>query len=137
MGTIETTYDRARDLTIAKASGRMTAEDHREWIKTYYDGDKVTSRILWDVREADFSQITRQDILDHVHFARQLIADARKGGKTAVLIDKDMLGFGLSRMRETYFDMEGVPGTRKPPCAQKISTLKSDVLKRMGLLDLS
>ncbi len=55
MGTIETTYDRARDLTIAKASGRMTAEAHREWIMTCYGGDTVTARILWDVRGADFS----------------------------------------------------------------------------------
>ena len=109
MGTIETTYDRARDLTIAKASGKMTAENHREWIKTYYNGVEVTSRILWDVRAADFSEITRQDIIEHVKLAKQLIADARQGGKTAVLIDKDMLGFGLSRMREIYFELEGVP----------------------------
>ncbi len=60
-------------------------------------------------RHSRYRLIRRQDILDHVNFARQLIADARKGGKTAVLIDKDLLGFGLSRMRETYFDMEGVP----------------------------
>jgi hypothetical protein len=55
MGTIETTYDRARDLTIAEASGRMTAEAHRARIKTYYGGDTVTAHILWDVRGADFS----------------------------------------------------------------------------------
>ena len=110
MGIIETTYDRARDLTIVKATGKMTAEDHREWIKAYYSGTvEVTSRILWDVREADFSEIARQDIIDHVKLAKRPIADARQGGKTAVLIDKDMLGFGLSRMREIYFEMEGVP----------------------------
>ncbi|MBC2734149.1 MAG: hypothetical protein HF981_07315 [Desulfobacteraceae bacterium] len=109
MGTIETKYDMAKDLTVATATGKMTADDHRKWIKKYYDDATVTSLILWDVREADFSEISNQDILDHVKETKQLIADARKGGKTAVVIDKDMLGLGLSRMRESYFEMEEVP----------------------------
>jgi hypothetical protein len=109
MGTIETTYHLSQDLTIAKATGEMTADDHRQWITRYYESKTVTSRILWDVREADFSQISRQDILDHVKSTTQLIAEYRKGGKTAVVLDRDMLGLGLSRMRETYFEMEDVP----------------------------
>lgn len=109
MGNIVTKYNLSKDLTIATATGKMTADDHRKWIKQYYEDDKVTSLILWDVREADFSEISNQDILDHVKETKQLIADARKGGKTAVVIDKDMLGLGLSRMRESYFEMEEVP----------------------------
>jgi hypothetical protein len=129
MGTIETTYDRSRDLTIAKASGKMSADDHREWVKTYYDGAAVTSRILWDVREADFSEISRDDILDHVDLTKQLIAKARQGGKTAVVLDKDMLGFGLSRMRETYFEMEDVP------VAMRTFTNIEDALEWLGVKD--
>jgi hypothetical protein len=109
MGNIETKYDLAKDLTIATAIGKMTADDHHKWIQKYYDDATVTSLILWDVREADFSAISNQDILDHVKETKQLIADARKGGKTAVVIDKDMLGLGLSRMRENYFELEEVP----------------------------
>jgi len=109
MGSIETKYDLSRDLTIATATGKMTADDHREWIKYYYDGGTITSLILWDVREAEFSEILNQDILDHVKETKQLIADVRKGGKTAVVINKDMLGLGLSRMRENYFELEELP----------------------------
>jgi hypothetical protein len=127
MGTIKTTYDLSRDLTIAKATGKMTADDHREWIKQYYDGATVTSRILWDVREADFSEISREDILDHVSFTKQLIGDARQGGKTAVVLDKDKLGFGLSRMRETYFEMEEVP------VAMRTFTNIDDALEWLGV----
>ena len=129
MGTIETTYDRSRDLTIAKATGKMSADDHRAWIETYYEGVAVTSRILWDVREADFSGISREDILDHVNITKQLIADARPGGKTAVVIDEDMLGFGLSRMRETYFEMEDVP------VAMRTFTNLDDALEWLGVKD--
>lgn len=109
MGKIETTYDRTKDLTIATAKGQMTADDHREWIEHYYAGGAITSLILWDVREADYSAITNQDILDHVKDTHRLITAARSGGKTAVVVSKDMLGLGLSRMREIYFEMEEVP----------------------------
>ena len=109
MGTIETTYDLTRDLTIAKAVGKMRAEDHRRWIKSYYAGNNVTQLILWDVTEADYSEITNQEIQNHVAFTKQLATDARKGGKTAVVIDRDRSILGLSRMREIYFKMEGVP----------------------------
>jgi len=129
MGTIETTYDLSKDLTIAKATGRMTAEDHRQWIRDYYDGAAVTSLILWDVREADFSEISNQDILDHVKETKRLIADARNGGKTAVVIDKDMLGLGLSRMRETYFEMEDVP------VAMQTFTNIDEALEWLGVAD--
>ena len=89
----------------------------------------VTSRILWDVREADFSEISHDDILDHVDFTKQLIADVRQGGKTAVVLDKDMLGFGLSRMRETYFEMEDVPVT------MRTFTNIEDALEWLGVKD--
>jgi hypothetical protein len=129
LGTIETTYDRSKDLTIARATGEMTADDHREWVKSYYEGGRVTSRILWDVREADFAEISPEDILDHVQLTKPLIADARQGGKTAVVIDKDMLGLGLSRMRETYFEMEDVP------VAMRTFTNMDDALEWLGVKD--
>jgi hypothetical protein len=46
MGNIETTLDPSKDLTTAKATGTMTADDHRKWIKSYYDGGTITSLIL-------------------------------------------------------------------------------------------
>lgn len=129
MGNIDTQIDPAKDLTIATATGKMTADDHREWIKKYYEGAVITSLILWDVRGADFSEISNQDILDHVKETKQLIADARKGGKTAVVIDKDMLGLGLSRMRENYFEMEEVP------VAMRTFTNMDEAMEWLGVSD--
>ena len=129
MGTIETTYDLSKDLTVATATGRMTADDHRTWIKKYYDGATITALILWDVREADFSAISNQDILEHVKETKQLIANARKGGKTAVVIDRDTSVLGLSRMREIYFKMGGVP------IAMRTFYDMDDALKWLGIKD--
>jgi|GEM_PF-714528 len=129
MGTIETTYYLSKDLTVATATGKMTADDHREWIKKYYDGAAVTSLILWDVRGADFSAISNQDILDHVKETKQLIANARRAGKTAVVIDKDMLGLGLSRMRENYFEMEELP------VAMQTFTNMDEAMEWLGVSD--
>jgi hypothetical protein len=129
MGAIETRIDRSRDLTIATATGKMTADDHRKWIKDYYDGGTITSLILWDVRGADFSEISHQDVLDHVKETTQLIARTRQGGKTAVIIATDMLGLGLSRMRENYFEMEGVP------VAMQTFTRMDEAMEWLGLSD--
>lgn len=129
MGTIETIIDQRRDLTIATATGRMTADDHRKWIKDHYDGGTITSLVLWDVRRADFSEISNQDVLDHVKETTQLIARERKGGKTAVIIDKDMLGLGLSRMRENYFEMEAVP------VAMQTFTSMDEAMEWLGVSD--
>ena len=129
MGTIETSYDLTRDLTIVKAFGKMTAEDHRKWVKRYYTGNNVTQLILWDVTEADYSEITNQNIQNHVAFTKQLATDARKGGKTAVVIDRDMSVLGLSRMREIYFKMEGVP------IAMRTFYDMDDALKWLGIKD--
>lgn len=129
MGTIKTKIDHAKDLTIATATGKMTADDHRKWIQSYYDGAAVTSLILWDVRDADFSAITRQDIVDHVSETEKRIADAREGGKTAVVIDKDMLGLGLSRMRESYFEMAELP------VAMQTFTNMDEALQWLGVSD--
>ena len=127
MGNIETSYDLSRDLTIAKATGKMNADDHRQWVKRFYGEGTVTSLILWDVREADYSEISTKDILEHVQETKALIANVQRGGKTAVVIDKDMLGYGLSRMREIYFDLEDVP------IAMQTFSSMEDAMKWLGL----
>lgn len=94
---------------MVKARGRMTADDFHAWVADYYSGSAVTPLILWDATEADFSEISSADISNHVAYTKQLAGDRRKGGKTAVIVGRNALGLGLSRMRETFFEMEDVP----------------------------
>ena len=106
MGTIQTTHDPSRDLTIIKTVGRMKPTEFRKWIADYYSG-KVTLLVLWDLTEADFSEIQTGHLRD---FAAQTkpLAEARKGGKTAI-VSENALEFGMSRMLEAFYDFEGVP----------------------------
>ncbi len=104
MGTIETTYDLPNDLTVAKATGKMTSDDFKEWAEEYYVGDKITSLHLWDVTEADLSEITIEEIKEDAKRTK-LLAGVRNGGKTAIVTHKD-LEFGISRMSQAHHEIE-------------------------------
>ena len=106
MGTIETTYDLTRDLTVVKATGKMEAADFRAWTARYYRGT-ITKLVLWDIVQADLSALKTDDIRDDAKQTKDL-ADIRKGGKTAI-VSSNSLEYGLSRMLETFYDLERVP----------------------------
>lgn len=106
MGTIETTYDLTRDLTVVKATGKMEAADFRVWTAQYYRGT-ITKLVLWDIAQADLSALKTDDIRDDAKQTKDL-ADIRKGGKTAI-VSSNSLEYGLSRMLEAFYDLERVP----------------------------
>ena len=107
MGNIETTYDLPNDLTVVTATGRMTADDFHNWTTNYYAGE-VTSLHLWDITRADLSLISTNDGIEDAQRTAEA-AQIRKGGKTAIVVSKDTLGFGLSRMSETFHSIENAP----------------------------
>lgn len=107
MGYIKTSYDLAKDLTVVKATGKMTADEFRKWRSDYYSG-KPTLNMIWDVIDADLSEIKNEDVLPHVQQIN-VVAAVRKGGKTAIVVGENLLALGLSRMRETYGEMENSP----------------------------
>ena len=106
MGTIKTTYDLPKNLTLAKAVGRMTADDFRKWNDDYYAGE-VTLNCLWDLTQADLSDIVTGDLRDEAMQTRAL-ADKRKGGKTA-LVAEGTVEFGISRMLEVFYELQYMP----------------------------
>ncbi|MBC2734148.1 MAG: hypothetical protein HF981_07310 [Desulfobacteraceae bacterium] len=106
MGTIETTYDLTKDLTIIKAVGRMKPADFQEWTATYYAGT-VTPLALWDLSEADLSEIQTDDLKKDASHTKSL-SDVRKGGKTAI-VTGNSLEYGLSRMLSAFYEFEQMP----------------------------
>ena len=107
MGTIETTYDLPNDLTVAKAAGKMVADDIHEWTTNYYAG-KITLLHLWDVLGADLSQISKEEIMEDARRTSK-IASVRKGGKTAIVVPSGTLEYGITRMSQIFREMEEVP----------------------------
>ena len=106
MGQIETTFDLTKDLTVAKATGRMTADDFRKWTSSYYNGT-VTAFVLWDISEADLSDLATTDLEDDALHTKNL-ANARNGGRTAIVTGND-LEYGMSRMLEAFYEVEDMP----------------------------
>ena len=103
MGKIETTYDDARNLSIVKATGKMTAMDFYKWTQEYYSG-KITLLILWDMSEADLSDVPATQFWEGMDEIRKW-ADSRAGGKTALVFSADS-DFGIGRMDESISEIK-------------------------------
>lgn len=106
MGHIETVYDLPKDLTMFKAVGKMTADDFFDCLASFYNRG-VTQLTLWDLTEADLTEIATGEIQNFAEYARHL-AEARMGGKTAIVF-RGKFDFGLGRMFETYLELAGLP----------------------------
>jgi hypothetical protein len=104
MGTTETTIDQSRDLTIVKSTGKMSAYDFYEWIRDYYAGT-VTQLIIWELTDADMSNVSITDVLRIVTYLKQVAADKRKGGKTVFVADHDGIAVPLSKYQQIFLEM--------------------------------
>jgi len=127
MGNIETEYDLSGNLTVIKAEGRMKPDDFRAWTTRYYSGT-VTPLALWDLTQADLSEIHAEDLRNDAAHTRSL-ADARKGGKTAI-VSGTSLEYGLSRMLSTFYEFEEMPFD------VQVFENMDDALKWLGVKDV-
>jgi len=100
MENIQTIIDREIDLTTQKCIGIVKAEDVSEKIEEYYR-DLPTKNILWDLREADLSEISADD----VRKIAARIGKLKPEGKSAILAGAG-LSLGLSNMFSTYSEIE-------------------------------
>jgi len=96
MGNIKTIIDREIDLTTQKCIGNVKTEDVSEKIEEYYR-DLPTKNILWDLREADLSEISTNDVRE---IAEQ-IGKFKPEGKSAILAEA-ALSLCLSNMFSAY-----------------------------------
>ena len=100
MGNIQTILDREIDLTTQKCVGIVKAEDISEKIEEYYR-DVPAKNILWDLREANLSEISA----DHVRKIAAQIGKFKPEGKSAILAG-DRVSLGLSNMFSAYSEIE-------------------------------
>jgi hypothetical protein len=94
---IETTIDRAADLTVHTVSGDVTAPEIVDALHRYFAG-VPTKYILWDLCEADLTGLTASDVRMIAQTARRY-THLRPGGRTALLACSDFV-YGLGRMLE-------------------------------------
>jgi len=95
MGTIKTSIDLDRDLTVHTVSGEVSADEIQSRIRSYYEGE-VTRLLLWDFSNTEIGDFTASDVRELVELTNSY-AEARRGGKTA-LVFSSAATFGMGRM---------------------------------------
>lgn len=130
MGTFETIYDESKDLTMVKVSGKVTEDDFWRWVGNFYSGE-VTALVLWDLVQADLSDIvsaiTDDDIREHVRQVNDAAAKVRKGGKTAFVVNDNVQAFRMGIRLESLAD------AGRPPFARKTFTSMDEAKKWLGI----
>jgi len=106
MGSIKTTYDLPKDLTLVKAKGGITAKDFVTWGTSYTSGT-VTALILWDLLGADLCNLSSDEIR-MIATRTKGIAYVGEGGKIAFVLGKSC-DFGVGRMLEAYNETAEMP----------------------------
>ncbi|MDJ0889039.1 MAG: hypothetical protein QNI89_17170 [Desulfobacterales bacterium] len=106
MDNIKKTYEPNNDLTTFKVTGKLTGADLYDCVSNFFGGS-VTLNTLWDITEAEVPVGSADEISNLAHYVRNL-SYARHGGKTAIISHND-LGYGMSRMLGTLYEMEKVP----------------------------
>ena len=100
MVNIQTIIDREIDLTTQKCIGIVKAEDVSNKIDEYYR-ELPTKNILWDLREANLSEISAV----HVREIAAQIGKFKPEGKSVLLAGAGV-SLGLSNMFSTYSEIE-------------------------------
>ncbi len=106
MGSIEARVDSQAALTVFTVVGRVSAEQIRDVIVKFYDGN-VTLNVLWDLAESDVSHLTSSEIHSVAQTPRRF-SEMRTGGKTAIVAPADIT-FGLTRMYEFVTEVQDLP----------------------------
>lgn len=106
MRSIETKFVLSKDLTTFTVVGKISGHDIHAWKTRHYSGN-VTSLHLWDLTQADLSEVSTDDIIGDVERTK-MVVDIRKDGKSA-FVCRDGLEYGLCRMRETFAEIKDIP----------------------------
>lgn len=94
------------DLTFLVVTGRITAEELIEAIGEFYR-QEYTAKLIWDIREADLTALSTEQLRKVLSFAQSL-GHLRKNGKTAIVVAGN-LAFGLGRMYEILCEIDRHP----------------------------
>jgi hypothetical protein len=110
MMPITSKVEKTKNLTIYTLTGELIIDEIQNAIKSFWEAQEVTLKGLWDVRSAKLTNLKSTD-MEHI---AALIGqykhrfEERKGGKSAIVASSD-LQYGLSRILETFYEIEGFP----------------------------
>ena len=97
---IDTQISRGKNLRKHKVDGLINVNALKEMLASFYKSPEYDPdmNVLWDLRDADFSSVTSEDVASLAGMIAQHWGQGEKA-KAALIVSKD-LDFGLSRMYE-------------------------------------
>ena len=100
---IETQFDLEKSVRIHQVSGVVNLSEFEEGLRALYASPKFNPDLnaLWDVRQADFSNVSPND----VRSLMQMVAShwGKDGKCRAAIVVAGMAEYGISRMYESQF----------------------------------
>jgi len=105
LAKIDVKIDEKRNLTVFTATAPLSSQEICDELDRYFSG-RYTRLVLWDLTRAKNPSWSDADIKNVAWKVKQY-SHLRKGGKTAYVVTGD-LDFGISRMYQTYADIENV-----------------------------
>jgi len=103
---VTTNADHDKQLTIHTVTGEPSFEEGMAAFKQFWEG-KPTQNVLWDFRKASLARLSSEETEAMINYIQQH-AEKRSGGKTAILVSKD-LEYGISRMARTFAELKNIP----------------------------
>jgi hypothetical protein len=94
------------DVTLRSVRGNLTATDVIAVLEEYYAGTP-TLHTIWDITQATVLDITPDD-LRRIAAVALKHADARKGGKSAVVLPTDA-AYGMGRILDALMELQDSP----------------------------
>ncbi len=97
---VETQMDSVRAIRTHRVNGVINLQDFTNILTSIYNSAEFDPAMhsLWDVRQADFSTVTPQEIRTLAEYVRVNWAEKRKN-KAAIVVS-GLSDFGISRMYE-------------------------------------
>jgi len=100
---IETKFDLEKSVRIHRITGEVNLPEFHEILRQLYASPNFNPDMnaLWDIREADFSKVTPDD----VRSLMQVVAThwGKDGKCRAAIVVAGMAEYGISRMYESQF----------------------------------
>jgi len=106
MGTVDTSVDNQKDLTVFIAHGEIDIQVLKQNVLQYYT-HQPTKNVIWDMTQGRLTITKSSELREVVSIAKQH-SQNRKEGRTAI-VSPDDTGFGLGRMYGSFAEIEGLP----------------------------
>ena len=99
---ITSTADTKGNLTTYTCTGKITASEIKEAVRSFYE-NSPSLNVIWDLTDADVSHLTANEV-QALAIGVKRLAHSREGGKTAIVSPSEV-SYGIVRMYQIFAEI--------------------------------